>query len=147
MLLTLCLLCPGCATTTPERTAVDVEDLRRMSTKVLGSSGLPFGTIFHAQGGLMKNDRPGKNSPWTERMLVNRINGAEVAKPYLINVDSRYFGIDLEASDNIQLIGYESGGYAGQPAGVAEHTDWIPGDTGFYFDETFTVIRQGRTGD
>lgn len=118
-----------------------------MNTQVIGSSGLPFGTIFHAQGAIIKNDRSGKNKLWTERLRITHINGSMLDEPYLINVDSRYQGIELEVSENIQLIGFEEGYFTGQPVGFANYTNWIPGDIGFCFIEIFTVIREAETGD
>lgn len=141
IILSLCVSC-GCTRVNANHTQVNSEDLVRMNTKVIGSSGLVFGTIFYAEGKLTKNSLPTKNEPWSERLLVHRINDLEVAEPYLININSNYHGVNLEATDRIELLGYETGGFFGQPQDFSRYTDFIPADYGYCFIESFVVIRQ-----
>ncbi|MEM9346935.1 MAG: hypothetical protein AAGB26_10000 [Planctomycetota bacterium] len=138
-----CLLSVGCSALT----TLHVSDLKQNKAELIGSSGLPLGTIFFARGDFEVKQRIGKSGLSPQRLRVSHINGLPVAEPYFINIDTRYYNINLNPAKDITLIGFESGTFIGQPPGLIEHTYFIPGDIGFGFIERFVVIREAHTGD
>ncbi len=125
---------------------VNVKDLRDKNTLIIGSSGLPFGTILRVEGQLISNDTPGKNAPFVKRIRVTHLDGVELTQPYLVNLNTRNYGVGLSGNGVVRLVGYESGKFIGQPTDVWEHLNPPPADTGYGFVEEFVAIRIDNAG-